>query len=213
MSTTVKLPATVEGRLLMVLPRSRADDPGLKRLEAQAGVVVCMRKQHKECKHHGDGRLYSYHLVEAYHTQDGIKQQIFADLGEFSDLGEISALEIALEDAESRLAAEQIHQQFQEKEFARGWHRSGHLLDRTQHYTPEYMARERAKTATQIARLRKQIRRLEGIIVRFPTPPDMLTTLRGIYRKVRAEALQEFEAWEAKVVASMAKKNRSSGFH
>ena len=212
MFTTVKLPVAVERRLLTALP-SRPDPPDLTRRESLETVLVCMRKQHKEGKRRCDDKLYSYHLVEAYRTQDGLKQQPLANLGEFSDLGEISALEIALKDAESRLAAEELHQRFEEQEFARGWHRSGQLFERTESYTPEHIRKQRSKTARHIARLQKQIRRLEGFITRFPTPPDMLRALREIYRRVRAEALQEFEVWEAELVAGMVKKNRPPDLH
>ena len=110
--------------------------------------VVALVRTHRFRR--DDCDLYHYQLIKTTRVKNTVKQQVIANLGEFNDLGELSALEIALEDAKTRLGAEESHQHFQEKEFERGWYRSGRLLNRTRRYTQRYMREQRAKTAKHI---------------------------------------------------------------
>lgn len=173
-------------------------------LQPQASMVTCVRKGRKTHKRCGECNVYGYQLVRTYRTQGRIERQVLANLGELEDLGEFSVPEIALEEAIRRLQAEKDLQCFQEKEFACGWHRSGPGFNCTRYYTQQHVRQERIRMARHVERLQKQVSRLERVVARYPTPPDVLERFRERYTEVRAEAARRFAQWEADLIDQLA---------
>ena len=43
-------------------------------------------------------------------------------------------------------------------------------------------------------------------MAKYPTPPDMLESLREQYEKIRLEAARKFQEWEAELINNMVHK-------